>query len=295
MQPRSKISDYERGTNFAKQLWGEPLASLMTEHLGDVRTLEKSAPEIVLASTLPLDSVHSAMFKMLKKRAATEGPQPLETAGWTTKYCRIPDCWSFKIVAAFKIAIKGPAAPGATQMRPIFSPQPAGTDATGGIGRMQQGRSGAEKRTDRIGLDDDHVEDGGLCGVTRLEAASQAQKKAIRRGQKVIESGSYQLDEFEMPPGCQNHRGISAQLAGEGPEADMGKVKPATLKIQYFRLELSGMLKKTMNNYKRLAKGGDLHEMPDGLWLDLLKTVHKPNTNRSLTFLSPSADKQPVD
>ena len=124
---RSKISDYERGTNFAKQLWGEPLASLMTERLGDVRTLEKSAPEIVLASTLPLDSVHSAMFKMLKKRAATEGPQPLETAGLGDRVLSDPSLLVLiEDVAAIKIN-KRHRSSGSNAIRPIFTcaPPPA--------------------------------------------------------------------------------------------------------------------------------------------------------------------------
>ena len=84
-----KTTDYERGVYLAKLLWCEPLAGLMTAHLGDVRTLEKSTPDIMLASTLPLDSIHAAMFKMLKKRAG-DGPQPLETAGWSDKVLTDP-------------------------------------------------------------------------------------------------------------------------------------------------------------------------------------------------------------
>ena len=55
------------------------------------------------------------------------------------------------------------------------------------------------------------------------------------------------------------------------------------------------MLKKSMTAYKRLAKGGDIHEMPNGLWLDLVKNGSQPNTKRSLDILITSADKQPVD
>ena len=61
----------------------------MSQHLNDVRTLEKSAQDIVLASTLPLNSVHAAMFKMLKKRMV-DSPQPLEAAGWSDKVLNDP-------------------------------------------------------------------------------------------------------------------------------------------------------------------------------------------------------------
>ena len=45
--------------------------------------------DIMLASTLPLDSIHAAMLKMLKKQAGY-GPQPLETAGWSDKVLTDP-------------------------------------------------------------------------------------------------------------------------------------------------------------------------------------------------------------
>ena len=60
----------------------------------------------------------------------------------------------------------------------------------------------------------------------RLEAASQAQKRAARRGQKVIESPPTRVDEFEMP---QDTKIIAAYQLNwpEKAPPDMGKVKPA--------------------------------------------------------------------
>ncbi len=86
---KAKATDYERGAYVAKLLWCEPLSGLMTAHLGDVRTFEKSTTDIVLASTLPLDSIHAAMFKMLKKRSG-DSPQFLEAAGWSDKVVTDP-------------------------------------------------------------------------------------------------------------------------------------------------------------------------------------------------------------
>ncbi len=82
-------TDYERGAYLAKLLWNEPLVGLLSEHLADVRLLDRSSQDIVLASTLPLNSIRAGMFKMLKKRMG-DSPQPLETAGWSDKVLNDP-------------------------------------------------------------------------------------------------------------------------------------------------------------------------------------------------------------
>ena len=281
---REKVSDYEHGTHLAKQLWGEPLASLMLEYLGDVKTLEKSASGIVLASTLPLDSIHVAMFKMLKKRATQEGPQSLETVGWTDKVLADPGLLVLikmlpRSKSARKPTVSGPGTGRYT---------PRGTNPGATLSEAAQKKEQIE--TEWMMTLSKMID----AWCTRLEAASQAQKKAIRRQQKVIEPTPTKLDDFEIPQDAKVIAAYQVNWPVNAPK-DLGKIKPPTLKIQYFRLELSGMMKKSMANFKRLAKGGELHEMSNGLWLDLIKNGSQPNSKRSLDILITSADKQPVD
>lgn len=297
---RERISDYDRGVHLAKQLWGEPLASLMSERLNDVRTLERSAPEIVLASTLPLESIHAAMYKMLKKRAANEGPMQLESAGWTTDRVLIDPglLVLLKMLPrskAIKTAPIGGVGAASTRTNPrAYSPRrPTGIDAGGAMG--QPTRSEAAQRKEQIEM-------GWMLTIskmveswcTRLEMASQAQKRAARRGQKVFESQPTRMDEFELPQDAKVLAAYQLNWPEKAP-ADMGKVKPAALKIQYFRLQQTGMLKKTMAAFKRQAKGGDVHEMSNGQWLETIKNGSQPNTKRSLDIFVTSADGQPVD
>jgi len=134
----------------------------------------------------------------------------------------------------------------------------------------------------------------------RLESAAQAQKKALRRGLKVMEQPPTRLDEFEIPQDAKFLKDvkITATYQLNWPDkapGDLGKVKLAGLKIQYFRLQLTGMLKKTMIALKQLARGGDVHDLSNGQWLETIKNGSQPGNKRSLDILVTSADKQQVD
>jgi hypothetical protein len=303
----SKISDYDRGVYLAKLLWGEPLASLMSDHIGDARSFDKSASQIVLASTLPLDSIHAAMFKMLKKRASTESLDPLKLIGWNDRTLTDPGVVLsdpglivlLKMVLRSKTAKTMSVSGGVSSSTPPtragrYTPRSSsGTGAGGTMG--QPNLSEAAQKKERL------ESDWTLTlwkmvdtWCNRFDTAFQAQKKASRRGQKVIETQPTRFDEFEFPQDAK----IAAAYQLNWPEkipGDMGNVKPGSLKIQYFRLLQTGMPKKTMAAYRRLAKGGDLHETGDGSWLELIKNGSQPNTKRSLDIVVTSADKQPVD
>ncbi len=301
---KSKLSDYERGANLAKLLWSEPLAGLMSEHLADVRSLDKSAQDIVLASTLPLDSIHAAMFKMLKKRVG-DGPQPLESAGWSDRVLNDPGLLVvMKLLPRSKTIKTSPisgavTAPGPTRTSPYPTPRrPSRIDSGGGT---QPAKSEAAQKKEQI-------ETEWLTTLSkmvdiwcnRLESAGQAQKRAVRRGQKVLEQPPTRLDEFEIPQDAKNLKDVKILAAyqlnwPDKAPGDMGKVKLAGLKIQYFRIQLTGMLKKTMTSFKQLAKGGDIHDMSNGQWLEMIKNGSQPSTKRSLDIQVTSADKQSVD
>ncbi|MGA2061147.1 MAG: hypothetical protein ABSG67_11745 [Thermoguttaceae bacterium] len=306
---KAKASDYERGAYLAKLLWGEPLAGLMTAHLGEVRTLEKSTSDIMLASTLPLDSIHAAMLKMLKKQAGY-GPQSLEAAGWSDKVLTDPS-----LVVVMKLLlltrsknlktapVSGSAttsAPTATQPGRYPPPRrPTGADAGGAAG--QPTKTEMAQRREQVELEwlttlSKMVD----AWCNRFADAAQAQKRAERKGQKVLEQRPTRLDEFEMPQDAKNLKDVKIIAAyqlnwPDKAPGDMGKVKLPGLKIQFFRIQLNGKLKGTMTTFKQLAKGGDIHNMSNGQWLELIKIGSQPSSKRSLDILVTSADKQAVD
>jgi len=304
---KSKISDYERGAYLAKLLWGEPLAGLMFEHLGEVHSLDKSAPDIVLASTLPLDSIHAAMFKMLKKRAS-DGPQSLETAGWTdttNKVLTDPGLIVLmKLLPRSKTMKTVPITGSTSAPSPLPSPSRTGRYSMrveGGGAGIQPSKSEAIQKKEQIEMEwittlSKMVD----AWCNRFESAAQAQKKALRRGLKVMEQPPTRLDEFEIPQDAKFLKDVKITAAyqlnwPDKAPGDLGKVKLAGLKIQYFRLQLTGMLKKTIIAFKQLARGGDVHDLSNGQWLEMIKNGSQPGTKRSLDILVTSADKQAVD
>jgi hypothetical protein len=300
---KTKISDYERGAYLAKLLWGEPLAGLMTQHLSEVRSLEKSAPDIVLASTLPLDSIHATMLKMLKKRAS-DGPQSLETAGWsdtTNKVLTDPG-----LIVVMKLLPRSKTLKTVPITGSISAPSPSRpgrypTRAEGGGAGIQPSKTEAAQKKEQNEMEwittlSKMVD----AWCNRFESAAQAQKKAARKQQKVMEQPPTRLDEFEIPQDAKFLKDVKITAAyqlnwPDKAPGDLGKVKLAGLKIQYFRLQLTGMPKKTMSSLKQLARGGDVHDMSNGQWLEIIKNGSQPNTKRSLDILVTSADKQQVD
>jgi hypothetical protein len=302
---KAKVGDYERGAFLAKLFWNEPFAVLMSQHLADVRNFEKSAQDIVLASTLPLASVRTAMFKMLKKRAV-DSPQPLETAGWSDKVLNDPALIVLMKLLPRSKTIKTAPIAGASSASPApgrggrypSARRPAGADVAGGT--PSTGAEAAQKKA--------QIETEWLASLAkmvdawcnRFDSAGQAMKRSIRRGQKVAEQPPTKVDEFEIPQDAKNLKDVKIISAyqlnwPDKAPGDLGKVKLAGLKVQFFRLQMTGMLKKTMTSFKTLAKGGDIHDLSNGQWLELTKNGSQPNTKRSLDIVVTSADKQTVD
>jgi len=86
----SRLSVVELAKQYAKdpdlayrvgrQLWGSVFLPLALEKLDALPSIQKGAPEIMLASTVPLDSVRARLHQVLMKHHA-EGPRALEAAG----------------------------------------------------------------------------------------------------------------------------------------------------------------------------------------------------------------------
>jgi hypothetical protein len=153
----------------------------------------------------------------------------------------------------------------------------------------------AEKEKNWIKLLSKMLEDWN----NRFKSAALAQKRAARLQQKVIESPPTRVDEFELPQDAKILAAYQLNWPEKAP-ADMGKVKLATLKIQYFQLLQENTLKKSLTDMKKMVKWGDAHLIPNGFWLETIKNGSQPNTKRSIdvfvTFVnSPNGTQPPVE
>ena len=253
------------------------MAASLTEQLGEVRSLEKSTPAIVLASTFPLDSMRAAMYRMLKKKQA-DGPQTLDAAGWGDRVLNDPG-------TLILVKMLNRREPKKTTTPP---PGPSGTSPKAEAARKKLETENAwyNESLKLVGL---------WCN--RFEAAAQAQRKAARKGSPIGEPAPTKLDDFELPKEKDTKIEEAYQLNWpEKAPAGFTPAKPGLLKIQYFHLTLTGTIKKTMANLTRGLKNTDPHKTDLGLWTEIApKTTGASAPRRSLDVLVTKADKSPYD
>lgn len=275
-----KVSEFERGVKLADMLWASEMAMSLPEQLGKVATMEKSAPTIVLASTMPLDPVRAAMFKMLKKKQI-EGPQVLDTAGWSDKVLNDPGT----LVLVKMLNRKELKLPKGTPRQPGYAPNPGATNLKPDAQKKQQAEYDWFEQSRKL----------VALWCSRFEAAAQTQKKAAKKGGAVGEPAPTKLDDFEMPKDAKIEDAYQLNWPEKAP-AGLTKAKPGMLKIQYFHLTQTSTIKKTMTNWKRVMKNSELHETDKGLWAEITpKTTGPSAPRRSVDVLITKQDKSAYD
>jgi hypothetical protein len=280
---REKMTDTERGCKLANTLWTSPLPASLAEELGEVRTMDKSASTIVLASAFPLDSVRAAMYRMLKKRQL-DGPQVLDSAGWSDKVLNDPG--TLVLVKMLKRA-EPKAAKGT-------SPRTPSGPGYGGSPSPASAKAEAQKKSENDWFEESRKLVGLWC--SRFEAAAQDQRKAARKGTTLGEPAPTKLDDFEFPKEKDTKIEEAYQLnwPEKTPEA-LASAKPGTLKVQYFRLTQTGTIKKTTTNFKRALKGFEQHDTDKGCWLEIVPKTTGSAPRRSIDVLVMRQDKSMYD
>ncbi len=291
---RPKQTDFERGINLANAMWGDATTKFCLKSLSEVRGLDKQPQNVVFSTTVPQDSVRESLCKALKKRAL-DGPQQLDQAGWTEKVLGDP-----ALVPILKTLPrrdpKNKASTGATRTSRF------GRSTTGGAGA---GVGGTEQSQKKEQIEADWYNASLKLSQTwcaRLDAGAQNVKRAIRRGQKVLEQPPTKLDDFELPKDAKVLSAFQINWPDNAP-AELADLKLSMLKVQYFHLEQeTGMMRKTIAALRKSMKNAELRQLEGGAWFDSLtktgaKTAGKPTqgTLRSLDVFVTRTDKQPVD
>jgi hypothetical protein len=279
-----KLSDAERGVRLASTLWSSQLIESLTEQLNKVQSFEKGAPTITLASTLPLDNVRAAMYRMLKKRQL-DGPQPLAAGGWEE---RLNDPGTLVLVKMLnrrepKVSKTGGRMP----------PPPPMTTSTGATSKAEAARKKEEAENAWF------EESKKLVGIwcKRFEAAAEAQRKAARKNAPIGEPAPTKLDDFELPKEKDTRIEEAYQLNWpDKAPAGLASAKPGALKIQYFFITQTGTIKKTMTALRKGMKGSEQHEIEGGLWAEVAPKITGASApRRSLDVVVTRADKSPFD
>jgi hypothetical protein len=281
-----KLSGMEQAVRMIKQIWAGPLAESLLHQLENLRGLDKDPNTILLATAIPTDPFRAALFKLLKKRPL-DGPQALDAAGAADRI--VTDPGLLVLVKLLPVqrrdvqALRNGRAGGPGGYYP--PPTPYGNS---GATDPRQKREQAEQDWFNFSLK--------LLNSwrARLDARAELQKKAARKKEYAGESAPEKSADLDWPKDFKLKTACQLTWPDNAPKG-LAPIAPGPLKIQFFRLEAEGQIKKTSNLLSRGQRGGKMHYLDCGIWLDILKADPERNVKRSLDIVITHADKSPYD
>ncbi|MBN2580240.1 MAG: hypothetical protein JXB10_14720 [Pirellulales bacterium] len=277
-----KLTEAEQALRLAKRIWTGPLAASLPEKLDDLRGLEKHPNTILLAATIPTPPLRTALYKLLKKRGL-DGPQSLEAAGLTDRVVTDPGMLVLVKLQPRKDrqGVQG-GRPGG------YYPPPNYGGPGGDRVDPQQKRQQAEQEWFNVSL--------RLLNSwrARFYATARAQEKAARKGEPFGESAPEKPEDVELPEGSKIESAFQLNWPEKAPK-ELAPAVPGRLKIQYFRVETEGKIKRILAKLRQGLHGGDLHLLESGVWFDVLKTDSERNVKRSIDVAITRADKAAYD
>jgi len=280
-----KPTEEELGVRLAQQIWTGSVAASLAEQLDNVRGLDRQPQTILLAATIPTDPFRAAILEILKKRPL-DGPQPLEAAGLADRVVTDP---GFLVVAKM-LPRKDPQSIRGGRGGPRPGYNDYNPDTPGPGGRVDPRRQ--REHVQMAWFDASQKLVGLWCA--RFEAAALEQKRAARRGKSFGEPPPEKPDDVELPAGADVKAAFQVNWPEKAPQ-DIQAAKPSPLRVQFFRLETYGQLKKTMAVLRRGIRRSKLRQLENGIWLDALNTDSERNTKRSIDVVITRADENPFD
>lgn len=309
-----KRPDPDLPYRLAKLLWGDNLAKVLQTRLSQADSLESNAQVVLLASTVPVDSVRSTLHQLLQRRWE-EGPQSLESAGLLDDVISDPG-----LLALVKmLPRKAPEQEAdATRTRPgrrqPDGRRPAGAEAQpggmppggmrpggmqpggmqpggmqpglpGGPGRMPGGKGRGARRPDRSPKGPGEAWMFTSEDLVRLlcERFLAAAKAGAGTQAPSGEPGTYGLP-FEVRSDANVVAEYHLDWPG-GAEAKLSGVPLGELKVHYLRIEQETKLNTLRIYYERKLESVETRSLPDGIWLDTFGDAPEAGWKRSLDLM----------
>jgi hypothetical protein len=256
--------------------------------LGEVRSLEKQGPLVLLASTIPQDTTRTILAKLLRERAK-EGPKALETAGMFDRMITDPGLLVLvKLLPRkdYKSSTKNPT--GATPRPPRTGNGPSGSGSSTEAAQKKQ-------QTEQEWLDASKKLVYAWCA--RFNAAATAKEAASTESDEPAASTPNNTAAPKLPEDFA--LGADAKVTAEyhlvWPEKappQCAELKLGWLEIHYVRAEESGKLKTIKGFYKNKAKvkPADVRTTDKGLWIENTKKDTQNDRRRSLDVLISRSD-----
>ncbi len=283
--------DADLSFRLAGLLWSETFGASLMSRLAEGHSLEKQADLVLLAGTIPQDSIRAALAKSLRKHW-NEGPKPLEAADAANKMVTDPGLLvllkMFPRKSETKTGARGPASRGG---RAVRSPPNGAAAATGKM--TPEKKEQAEK--DWMAFSSKLV----TAWCARFQAAAQARDKAeAEAGNSSTGAASKLPSEFEMANGAKVTTAYHLVWPAEVP-AELANAKPSALELYYLRVEETNKPKKAIGYYARQlqVKTADIRKIDNDKtdWLDSVRLLPQTNRRRSVDVMITRADNKTND
>jgi hypothetical protein len=279
----AKPADVDFASQFAGQLWSGAFRGLLESQLTNLRTLDKQPNLVLLAATIPQDSMRSILFKMLYSNSYKhwyEGPKALETAGLLDRVVTDPGLLvTIKTLPRKESANTPKASDAAKPGR--GGPIVAGPRATGGPQKKLQ----AEQEW----MDLSAKLVGAWC--KRLDAAAAAKEKDAENSPATNKTPADESDlklpgDITLPRGAEVVASHHIVLPDAAP-AGFAQVRPDSLHVYYVRTKETNKLKKAINYYKGQVKPTSEARLIEGkkTWIDVVRVGSQKDRRRSIDVL----------
>jgi hypothetical protein len=274
----------------ADLLWSEAFGATVRTKLAEGRPLEKQADLVLLAGTIPRDTMRAALAKTLRKHWS-EGPKALEAADAVNKMLTDPGLLVLLKMNPRRSEAKPAARPSGSRGRPVRSPPGGGAAATAKIAAEKKEQ--AEK--DWMTLSSKLV----TAWCARFQAAAQARDKTEAEAGNPSGNVAPKLpSEFEMANGAKVTTAYHLVWPAEVP-AEIGSSKPSPLEIYYIRVEETNKPKKAIGYYSRQlqVKTSEVRKTDNGKadWLDSVRALQQTDRRRSVDVVLTRADNKASD
>ncbi len=244
-----KPAEVDLAAELAGYLWTKEFRAAFEPELGK-SSLEKQSQLLLLAGTIPQDSTRALLAKLLNKRAASEEPTPLKTAGFVDKVVTDP---------ALLVPLK---------MLPWKDLKPPRPGATVDKNKLPEAKRKEQEAKEKWR---DFSQEMAEAWCKRLYAAAQAKQEKVQA--RADASGAPVATPMKLPSGFRfKQDAIKATYHLAWPDEappELAKLNPGLLSIYYVRVEENAKLKKTTDSYclQAGAKKNEVRTTDKGAWI----------------------------
>ena len=290
----------------ARQLWSPQFVAAIDARLEGVESLEEAAQLIMLASTMPIDSIRSRLHQTLQKHW-TEGSGELDSAGLSGAVTSDP---GFLILV--KMLPRKQSAANKTGAR-TKTGRTTGRRTTGRrtTGRSTRGRSTTGRSRAGGGLSEATAKLADKAEETRKQS-EQAGEDWMRVSEEFNRALCERLEAAAMAAAGKADR--SNQSAGDSPvelhpdanivaeyhlnwpqdvQKKLSEVAVGSTQLHYVRIEEKARFTSVLGYYRRKFTSCRTHEIEQGTWLDNLRIGADPGRKSSIDVFITKIEDDP--